>query len=60
MTTLIVAAKGRVTLHDDMLKHLGVAPGDRVALAASASPFGEPDFPLQQDPVDATWAQEFV
>ena len=30
MNTLTVTAKGQVTLHDDILKHLGINPGDKV------------------------------
>jgi antitoxin PrlF len=31
-TTLTVTAKGQVTLRKDLLRHLGVAPGDKVAI----------------------------
>jgi bifunctional DNA-binding transcriptional regulator/antitoxin component of YhaV-PrlF toxin-antitoxin module len=31
-TTLRVTAKGQVTLRKELLRHLGVAPGDQVAL----------------------------
>lgn len=30
MTTITVTAKGQVTLRKDLLKHLGVRPGDRL------------------------------
>ena len=30
MTTLTITAKGQVTLKQDLLKHLGVSPGERV------------------------------
>lgn len=30
MSTLSVTAKGQVTLRKDLLKHLGVKPGDRI------------------------------
>ena len=30
MTTLTVTAKGQVTLRKDLLRHLGVQPGERV------------------------------
>ena len=30
MTTITVTAKGQVTLRKDLLKHLGVQPGDRL------------------------------
>jgi len=30
MTTLTVTAKGQVTLRKDLLRHLGVQPGDRI------------------------------
>ena len=30
MTTMKVTAKGQVTLRKDLLKHLGVQPGDRL------------------------------
>jgi AbrB family looped-hinge helix DNA binding protein len=32
MSTLTVTAKGQVALRKDILKHLGVRPGDKVAL----------------------------
>lgn len=32
MTTLTVTAKGQVTLRKDFLKHLGVQPGDQIAV----------------------------
>ena len=32
MNTLKVTAKGQVTLRKDLLKHLGVSPGDQVAV----------------------------
>jgi len=31
-TTLKVTAKGQVTLRKDLLNHLGVAPGDQIAV----------------------------
>ena len=31
-TTLTVTAKGQVTLRKDILEHLGVRPGDRIAV----------------------------
>jgi len=30
MTTLTVTAKGQVTLKQDLLKHLGVSPGEQI------------------------------
>jgi antitoxin PrlF len=30
MTVLTITAKGQVTLKRDLLKHLGVSPGDRI------------------------------
>lgn len=30
MTTLTVTAKGQVTLRKDLLRHLGIGPGDQV------------------------------
>ncbi|HMD20725.1 MAG TPA: AbrB/MazE/SpoVT family DNA-binding domain-containing protein [Alloacidobacterium sp.] len=30
MTTLTITAKGQVTLKQDLLKHLGVGPGEKV------------------------------
>jgi bifunctional DNA-binding transcriptional regulator/antitoxin component of YhaV-PrlF toxin-antitoxin module len=30
MTTLTVTSRGQVTLRRDILRHLGVAPGDRI------------------------------
>lgn len=32
MNALTVTAKGQVTLRKDLLKHLGVQPGDKVAI----------------------------
>ena len=32
MNTLTVTAKGQVTLRKDLLKHLGVQPGDKIAV----------------------------
>jgi AbrB family looped-hinge helix DNA binding protein len=32
MTTLTVTAKGQVTLRKDVLKHLGVQPGDKLTV----------------------------
>lgn len=32
MTTLTITAKGQVTLRKDILQHLGVAPGEKVAV----------------------------
>jgi AbrB family looped-hinge helix DNA binding protein len=32
MTTLTITAKGQVTLRKDILKHLGVAPGEKVVV----------------------------
>ena len=32
MGTLTVTAKGQVTLRKDLLKHLGVQPGDKIAV----------------------------
>ena len=32
MSTLTVTAKGQVTLRKDLLKHLGVAPGEKVSV----------------------------
>jgi AbrB family looped-hinge helix DNA binding protein len=32
MTALTVTAKGQVTLRKDLLKHLGVEPGDKIAV----------------------------
>lgn len=31
-TTLTITAKGQVTLRKELLRHLGVAPGDKVAV----------------------------
>jgi AbrB family looped-hinge helix DNA binding protein len=33
MTSLTVTAKGQVTLRKDILKHLGVKPGDKINVA---------------------------
>ena len=32
MTTLTITSKGQVTLRKELLRHLGVGPGERVAL----------------------------
>lgn len=32
MTTLTVTARGQVTFRKDVLKHLGIGPGDRITL----------------------------
>jgi bifunctional DNA-binding transcriptional regulator/antitoxin component of YhaV-PrlF toxin-antitoxin module len=32
MNTLTVTAKGRVTLREDLLRHLGIQPGEKVAV----------------------------
>jgi AbrB family looped-hinge helix DNA binding protein len=32
MSTLTVTAKGQVTLHKDILKHLGIDPGDKITV----------------------------
>jgi bifunctional DNA-binding transcriptional regulator/antitoxin component of YhaV-PrlF toxin-antitoxin module len=32
MSTLTVTAKGQVTLRQDLLKHLGVQPGDKITV----------------------------
>ncbi|MEZ5864291.1 MAG: AbrB/MazE/SpoVT family DNA-binding domain-containing protein [Geminicoccaceae bacterium] len=32
MTTLTVTAKGQVTLRKDVLRHLGIGPGQKIAL----------------------------
>ena len=32
MTTLTVTAKGQVTLRKDLLKHLGVHPGEKIVM----------------------------
>jgi bifunctional DNA-binding transcriptional regulator/antitoxin component of YhaV-PrlF toxin-antitoxin module len=33
MSTLIVTAKGQVTLSKNLLKHLGIRPGEKIAVA---------------------------
>jgi len=33
MTTLTVTAKGQVTLKKDILRHLGVHPGERISIS---------------------------
>lgn len=32
MTTLTVTAKGQITLRQDLLKHLGIGPGEKVEI----------------------------
>lgn len=34
MSTLTVTAKGQITLRKEMLKHLGVQPGDKITVDA--------------------------
>lgn len=34
MSTLTVTAKGQITLRKGLLRHLGIVPGDRLAVAA--------------------------
>ena len=34
MTTLTITAKGQVTLRKELLKHLGVGPGDKLEVSA--------------------------
>lgn len=36
-TTLTITAKGQVTLRKDVLRHLGVAPGDKVTVGLMPS-----------------------
>ena len=31
-TTLLITAKGQVTLRKELLRHLGVTPGDKIAI----------------------------
>lgn len=33
MRTLTITAKGQLTLRKDLLKHLGVRPGEKIAVA---------------------------
>ncbi len=37
MTTITVTSRGQVTLRKEFLEHIGVRPGDRIALNKSAS-----------------------
>jgi antitoxin PrlF len=32
MTTLTVTSRGQITLHKDVLRHLGIQPGENIAL----------------------------
>jgi bifunctional DNA-binding transcriptional regulator/antitoxin component of YhaV-PrlF toxin-antitoxin module len=32
VSTLIVTSKGQITLHKEMLEHLGVSPGEKITL----------------------------
>jgi bifunctional DNA-binding transcriptional regulator/antitoxin component of YhaV-PrlF toxin-antitoxin module len=32
MTTLTVNAKGQITLHENILKHLGIRPGEKITV----------------------------
>ena len=51
MTTLTVTARGQVTFRKDVLKHLGIAPGDRIRL--DLLPDGRAE--LRADLPDGNW-----
>ena len=52
MTTLTITAKGQVTLKKELLKHLGVKPGERIEV--DALPDGELSMRAAQR--KGTWA----
>ncbi|HEY1932127.1 MAG TPA: AbrB/MazE/SpoVT family DNA-binding domain-containing protein [Acetobacteraceae bacterium] len=51
MTTLTVTARGQVTFRKDVLKHLGIRPGDRISL--DLLPNGRAE--LKADRPQGTW-----
>lgn len=55
MTTLTVTARGRVTLRDDILKHLGIQPGGRIRL--ELLPDGRAE--LMADQPEHSWRQVY-
>ena len=53
MTTLTVTAQGRVTLRENILKHLGIQPGGRIRL--ELLPDGREE--LMADQPERSWRQ---
>ncbi|MBE7248578.1 MAG: AbrB/MazE/SpoVT family DNA-binding domain-containing protein [Actinomycetospora chiangmaiensis] len=53
MTTLTVTARGQVTFRKDVLKHLGIEPGDRIRL--DLLPDGRAE--LRADRPGGSWRQ---
>ena len=51
MTTLSVTARGQVTFRKDVLKHLGIRPGDKIRL--DLLPDGRAE--LKADQPDGSW-----
>jgi len=51
MTTLSVTARGQVTFRKDVLKHLGIRPGDKIRL--DLLPDGKAE--LKADKPDGSW-----
>lgn len=53
MTTLTVTTRGQVTFKKDVLKHLGIQPGDKIHL--DLLPDGKAE--LRADRPNATWGE---
>ena len=53
MTTLTVTARGQVTFRKDVLRHLGIQPGDKIEL--NLLPGGRAE--LQADRADGAWRE---
>jgi AbrB family looped-hinge helix DNA binding protein len=55
MTTLTITAKGQVTLRKELLRHLGVAPGDRI----SVEPLPDGRIEVRRAPAKGSIARAF-
>jgi len=53
MTTLTVTARGQVTFRKDILKHLGIRPGDKIRL--DLLPDGKAE--LKADQATGSWGE---
>lgn len=58
MSTLTVTARGQVTLRKDLLKHLGVHPGEKIAV--SKLPDGRIEVTAARTPGDIAEAFDFL